>query len=758
MNNISEITFKVKRVNYRNQENKYTIVRAVISKESLGLKISKEVTIKGNFPVVFEGDEFKGKARYLLDECYGHYFQLIGVPETVNPENEKALAEFIKKRVKRLGLKTAKSIVDSFGLDSLRIIKEEYMALTSIKGISEKKAKKIHDELIAHESFENLVVFIQSMGIESHIAVAIYDKYGEMSISRIKLNPYCICNDNTSRNIPFKYAEKIAFNLDKSPTSIERVKIGILEYIEYRVVSFGDLCVYKEMIYNELDKFLQKFGFFKETVIPKDIIKKALDELKVETKIVFEENEKGQVYIYKKLWNVIENKIVYDLKKTLTEFIPPFCEKEQIDKFIEDYEAKYFTLDIKQKEAVYMALLNGISILTGSPGTGKTQTTNTIVQCIKSIKPKARILLLAPTGKASNRMTELTNMEASTIHRGLKLHCFNPGIEVEPLFADFVVIDESSMIDAYIFHKLLSSIEEGTRILFVGDVDQLPSVGAGLILRDMIDSTIIPTTKLTKIFRQAENSDIVKNAHKMIAGKTTKVENGLDISNRPDTNFIFWKDTNTATIRRKIMRSIDRLIDFYKYKASDICILTPMRIGDLGTDELNSLLQEKLNPPAYNKPEFEMSAITKFRLGDKVMQTQNNYDLNVFNGDVGIISKIYSEIEDGVEVAMIDVEYDKKTVTYSEMQFSELELAYAMTIHKSQGSEFKAVIMPIHMTQEQLLNRNLVYTGITRAKEIIVVIGDDEALDYAVEHIEICKRISRLKEKIIKIKTLKAVS
>ena len=292
----------------------------------------------------------------------------------------------------------------------------------------------------------------------------------------------------------------------------------------------------------------------------------------------------------------------------------------------------------------------------------------------------------------------------------------------------------------------------------MGDVDQLPSVGAGLILRDMIDSTIIPTTKLTKIFRQAENSDIVKNAHKMIAGKTTKVENGLDISNRPDTNFIFWKDTNTATIRRKIMRSIDRLIDFYKYKASDICILTPMRIGDLGTDELNSLLQEKLNPPAYNKPEFEMSAITKFRLGDKVMQTQNNYDLNVFNGDVGIISKIYSEIEDGVEVAMIDVEYDKKTVTYSEMQFSELELAYAMTIHKSQGSEFKAVIMPIHMTQEQLLNRNLVYTGITRAKEIIVVIGDDEALDYAVEHIEICKRISRLKEKIIKIKTLKAVS
>ena len=756
MNGISDITFKVKRINYRNQENRYTIARAVVLKESLGLKISKEVTIKGNFPVIFEGDEFKGRAKYLLDDCYGHYFQLIEAPQVVNPENEKALAEFIKKRVKRLGLKTAKSIVDSFGLDSLRIIKEEYMALTSIKGISEKKAKKIHDELIAHESFENLVVFIQSMGIESNIAVLIYDKYGEMSISRIKLNPYCICNDNISRNIPFKYAEKLAFNLNKSPISIERIKVGILEYIEYRINSYGDLCVHNEMIYEELEKFLQRFGFFKDVIIPENIITKALEELKQETKIVFEASHNGQVYVYKKLWNIIENKIVGDLKKILTEFIPPFCERKEIDKFISDYESKYFTLDIKQKEAVYMALLNGISILTGSPGTGKTQTTNTIVQCIKSIKPNARILLLAPTGKASNRMTELTNMEASTIHRGLKLHCFNPGAEVEPLFADFIVIDESSMIDAYIFHKLLSSIEDGTRILFVGDVDQLPSVGAGLILRDMIDSLVIPTTKLSKIFRQAENSDIVKNAHKIIAGKTSKVENGLDIKNKPNTNFIFWKDENTSNIRKKIIRSIDRLIDFYKYKPFDICILTPMRIGDLGTDELNNILQEKLNPPAYDKPEFEINAITKFRLGDKVMQTQNNYDLNVFNGDVGVISKIYSEIENGVEVFMIDVEYDKKTVSYTEVQFYELELAYAMTIHKSQGSEFKAVIMPIHMSQEQLLNRNIVYTGITRAKEMLIIIGDDNALDYAIEHIEICNRISRLKEKIMNIKPLKS--
>lgn len=758
MNNISEITFKVKRINYRKQDSKYSIVRAVISKESLGLKISKEVTIKGNFPVVFEGDEFTAKALYLLDEVYGHYFQLKSIPEIVSPQNEKALAEFIKKRVNRLGLKTAKNIVEVFGLDSLRIIKEEYGALTSIKGISEKKAKKIHDELTEHESFENLVVFIQSMGIEASIAVAVYDKYADMSISRIRLNPYCICNDNLSRNIPLKYAEKIAFNLKKSPTSIERTKIGILEYMEYRISSFGDLCVYEEMIYNDLNNFLQKLGYFKEAVIPTNIIAKSLLELKEESKIVYEQNEDGQIYVYKKLWNVIENKIVGDLKKILTEFIPPFCEKSEIDSFIADYESKYFTLDIKQKEAVYMSLLNGISILTGSPGTGKTQTTNTIVQCIKAVNPKARILLLAPTGKASNRMTELTNMEASTIHRGLKLHCFNPGVEVEPLLADFVVIDESSMIDAYIFHKLLSSIEDGTRILFVGDVDQLPSVGAGLILRDMIDSTVIPTTKLTKIFRQAENSDIVKNAHKMIAGKTTKVENGLDISNHPDSNFIFWQDRNTLTIRHKIMRSIDRLMNFYNYKKSDICILTPMRIGDLGTEELNTLLQEKLNPPAYDKPEYEISAINKFRLGDKVIQTANNYDLKVFNGDVGIISKIYSEISEGIEVTMMDIDFDKRTVTYKEIEFTELELAYAMTIHKSQGSEFKAVIMPLHMSQEQLLNRNLVYTGITRAKEMIIVIGDSEALDYAVEHIDICNRISRLKEKIKKLKKLKAVS
>lgn len=758
MSDISNIVFRVKKINYRKQMNKYSIIKAVILKESLGLKLSKEVTVKGNFPVIFEGDEFEAEAIYLLDDIYGYYFQLKGLPKLITPENEKSLAEFIKNRVNRLGIKKANAIVENFGLDSIRIIREEYNALTSIKGITEKTAKRIHNEMMAHESFENLLVFIQSMGIESRIAVSIYDKYGDISISRIRHNPYCICNDNISSNIDFKYAEKIAFNLNKSPLSIERVKSGILEYIEFRANSFGDLCVYKEMVYDDLNKFLNRFGFFNDIVIPKDIIDKALKELKTESKIVFEEDYNGQVYIYKKLWNIIENKIVGDLKNVLTEFIPPFCRKEEIDDFIKDYEHKYFILDEKQKKAVYMALLNGISILTGSPGTGKTQTTNTIVQCIKSIKPNARILLLAPTGKASNRMTELTNMEASTIHRGLKLHCFNPGMSVEPLFADFIVIDESSMIDAYIFHKLLSSIENGTRILFVGDVEQLPSVGAGLILRDMIESLVIPTTKLTKIFRQAEGSYIVKNAHKMIEGKTTKDIDGLDISNKSESNFIYWDDKNTLTIKNKIMRSIDRLTNFYKYKSSDICILTPMRIGDLGTNELNSLLQEKLNPPNYKKDEFEVSPLIKFRLGDKVMQTKNNYDLDVFNGDVGIISDIYSEIENGIEVSMIDVNYNGRTVTYEEIQFEELELAYAMTVHKSQGSEFKAVIMPIHMSQKKLLNRNLVYTGITRAKEIIIVIGDNEALDYAVEHVEICNRISRLKEKIKKIKTLKTVS
>ena len=745
---ISNIRFKVKKITYRDNDKKYTILRAVIIKESLKLKIPKEVTIKGIFPIIFEGDEMECNAVYLLDEVYGYYFQVKDIPNIIKPENEKALVDFIKKRVNRLGIKTAKSIVDSLGLDTLRLIKEDYRVLTSIKGISENKAHKIYDDLIRHESFENLAIFIQSLGIEASIAVKIYDKFEDASISRIRVNPYCICSENIKNHIPYKYAEKIAYKLNKPFDFAERVKMGVLEYINHRVNNFGDLCVYKSMILKDLNQFLNSYGFYKEELSIVSI-ESALKELKLNNLIVFETDNQGNECVYAKLWNVIENHIVKDLDNLLTEFIPPFCMPNEIDKFIANYEAKYFTLDVKQKDAVYMALQNRFSILTGGPGTGKTQTTNTIVQCIKSVKPTAKILLLAPTGKASNRMTELTNMEASTIHRALKLHCFAPGKEVEPVCADYVVVDESSMIDAYIFHKLLASIDEGTRILFVGDVNQLPSVGAGLILRDMIDSGVIPVTQLTKIFRQAESSDIVRYSHAMINGVDSKT--GIDLTNKPNSNFIFWQDNNPDRIRQKILMSIDRLMSHYNYSKNDICVLTAMRVGDLGSQELNRLLQDKLNPQSPNKTEYAKNDLDVLRYGDKVMQTVNNYDLDVFNGDVGIISKIYVEIEDGKETSKVEVEYPKKTVIYTEEEIDQLELAYAMTIHKSQGSEFKAVIMPLHLSQAVSLNRNLIYTGVTRAKEMMITVGDIEAFDYAIEHVEVCVRISRLKEKIKKI-------
>lgn len=732
-----KIEFEVKKINYRDNETRFTILRAKIVKSEE--KLPKELIIKGIFPLIFQGDTVACTGDYLIDNVYGYYINLTSVPETILPVTEKGLTDFIAKRVNRLGVAKAKEIVKTFGVNTLDIIKEDYTKLTVIKGITTKKAKTIYESVIQAENFSKLLLLIQSFGLSTTIANKIYDIFGENSISRLKSNPYSICLKQDDLNkIDFKYAEIIAEKLDIKANDIRRIKAGILDYIDHKAIYNGDLCVKKSDILIGLESYLNTFNVF-STKLSEEEIETALEGLKEELHIVEETNCLGIKFIYLKVWNVIENGIVKSLK-TLIKTPRNIKNIDKVDDFLLDFNKKGLVLDKKQEDAVYMALTNNISILTGLPGTGKTQTTSAIVKCIKYIYPKAKITLLAPTGKASNRMTELIGEKASTIHRGLKLHCFDVNAEIEPLNSDFVIIDESSMIDAYIFYKLIQAIEVGTKVLLIGDVNQLPSVGAGLILRDLIDSNVISTTKLTKIFRQAETSDIVLKSHQIVNGNAD-----ISLTTNKCSNFIFWKEEDVIKANKKVLASVDRLIDGYGYNISDICILTPMRKGALGTEELNVILQEKLNPPATNKMEYK-----NFRVGDRVLQTENNYELDVFNGDIGTISDIFYEIDDGIEQITFKIDFMGKEITYKKQNISQLELAYAMTIHKSQGSEFKAVIMPIHTICKVLLSRNLLYTGITRAKEKLIVIGQEEAIRYAINNNEIIERQSLLLEKISK--------
>lgn len=736
-----EINFEIKKIIFYNDNDNFAIVKAKIMKHTSEDALPQEMTIQGFFPSVYTGDVFKGIGEIKLHQIYGHYVNLKECPIATLPQIKKGLVEFIKKRVRGLGKKTAGAIVDELGLDAISLIEKDYKVLVGIGRISEKRAKKIHDKLVEHKKFEEVATFIQSLKMETVVAIRIYEKFKDTSIIKVRQNPYIIA---TIPKLDFIHADRIACALNFPSDNYERVKCAIQYYIDYKMKSYGDICIIKDKMLERFNEFLIKLGAYsiKQSInIEVDIIEKAIKDLVSKGYIVTEINDDGDTCIYRTDYNIIENNIIKGLKKLLDTSKKPFCMTSQIDEFIKEYEAKYLTLADRQTESVYVSIQNGISILTGGPGTGKTQTTNTIVQCIKHIKPNATITLLAPTGKASRRMTELTQMEASTIHRGIGLNGFVEYQNIEEINSDFVIIDESSMIDAYVFNILISKISENTRVLFVGDHEQLPSVGPGLILRDLINSGKIPVVKLDKIFRQAEESQIVTNSHKIIKG----IKNGItfDISKG---DFYFIERKNKLNVRTTLIQCIENMIKNQGYKLSEICLLSPMRKGDLGTDELNRAIQSKFNPPS-NKPDYYKDEMNCFRVGDRVMQTANNYDFKVFNGDVGTITSIYTD--EGEYVVEVDYPNKNCPIKYTENDFDEIELAYAITIHKSQGSEFPVVIMPIFETQMSMLNRNLIYTALTRAKEKVVCVGSIKTLYKAIDKVDDIKRTSRIKEKII---------
>lgn len=737
LNKEFELEFEIKKIIYRSDSDGIsTICNVKLKKHNYDGKGAKTIPemciLKGEFPVIYVGDIFKANVKWVKDFTYGYQLAISSNLNVVLPEAEKEMANFIKKRVKGLGLPRATKIVQKLGLDCISKILDDKNILFDIEGLKEKIINKIYDTLSFEHNFENVSIFINSMGLRQNIAIRIYEEFKENSIIKIKENPYMI-------GLDYPESDMIAYKIGYDSLSLERIKCGIYYYINKSMVDKGNIYIIKDKMIEELEEFLSNYGSFPTVGISEEVIENAIVSLRKNYKIVIEKNKDGQECIYRKDYNNIENGIVDLLYKLIHEDVEPLCLKEDIDEFLVNYEKEFIKLANKQRNAVFMGLLNRISIITGGPGTGKTQTINTLIKCIKSIKPNVKIKLSAPTGKASKRVTELTGEEASTIHRMINIKGFSYNEKIEEIDADIVIVDESSMIDAYLFLNLLKSIGEDTRLILVGDYNQLPSVSPGLILRDLITSGKIPVTILDEIFRQAQDSQIVMNSYKIIHGEK-------DLSyNKEKADFYFVKRNDPLSIKSAILQCVNNLMKNKGYSLNEIAILSPMSKGIIGTVELNRAIQMKHNHPT-DKPDLELDDNKFIRCNDIVMQTTNNYDKDVFNGEVGSVLNILI----GRSGITVEVDYGDRIVSYNEEEFKdEVILAYSMTIHKSQGSEFPVVIIPIHETQKSMLNRNLIYTAVTRAKSIVVFVGSKDALEQGIIKQDNIERQSAVKEKII---------
>lgn len=739
--------FEIERIMYRNEDNGFTVAKVTFTDYKGSNPPTVEHVVVGHFISIFEEDEFEGEGYWQYHDIYGYRF-LLSWAKRIIPQTQKGIQEFLCRCVKGIGRKTAERIVNHFAEETISKIEENWENLLQIKGIGKKKAQRIHEKIIKNRRFEEIAMFVLNHGGGYRTALRIYEALGETAISRIRENPYLLCS---IKKITFPIADKFAYQLHFSHNNQERIKQGILYFLDWCSKSRGDLYVPYQEILSSLSDFLLKHGAYqddkKDYSISAKEIEIALMDLKNSDRIVIETNQAGEECVFLKKFHFIENRIVELLKHLIEEPKPPACTTAQIQEFIRNYEAqKGWKLAEKQKEAVHMALSQRISILTGGPGTGKTQTINAIIQCLLSVKPDAVIHLTAPTGKASKRITELTGMEAQTIHRKIGLNGFEDEHIVQEVDGDLLVVDESSMVDAFLFYKLLSSVTENIRILFVGDYEQLPSVGAGLILRDLINSGKIPTTKLTEIFRQAKDSQIVVNAHKVIQGKKTFDPDGITFDETKG-DFYFIERKHPIKVQNTIISSIKRLMSWYGYSLEDIQVLSPMKKGDLGVWNLNRLIRETFNPSSEEKNEVKVTETFLLREGDKVIQTVNNYELEVFNGETGVVTSIYED-EDG-EIQTEVTFGDGKVVVYDELAVEELELAFAISVHKSQGSEYPVIIMPIHPSQASMLNRNLIYTAWTRAKEKVILVGVEDALNKGIVRTDNTVRNSLIKEKIM---------
>lgn len=710
----------IEHIIYRNQENGYTVANLVAEET--------EITCVGVFQYLNEGEAIRAKGVYKEHPSYGQQFSVSSY-EIVIPQDSLAMERYLGSgAIKGIGAALAARIVRHFGDDTLRIIETEPERLAEVKGISERKAREIAEQVEDKADMRKAMMFLQQYGISQTLGAKIYQQYKQDMYRILKENPYKMAEDISG--VGFKIADEIAARIGIHTDSDYRIRSGLL-YILLLATAEGHVYLPKKVLLARAEKLLG---------VQADYMEKHIVDLAIDRKIVVKEitddftDEKEQV-VYASQYYQIELHTAQmlhelNLKDTVDEEV--IAEKiRRIQK------AEKIELDEMQQQAIAEAVKNGLLVITGGPGTGKTTTINGIIRYFEM--EGLDIYLAAPTGRAAKRMTEATGYEAKTIHRMLELTGApeekSGSIHFErnaqnPLEADVIIIDEMSMVDIFLMHALLSAVVSGTRLILVGDVNQLPSVGPGSVLKDIIASGEFPVVELVKIFRQASQSDIVVNAHKINQGVPVSLDN-------KSMDFFFLKryDANViiSVVITLIQKKMPKFVDAEPY---DIQVLTPMRKGLLGVERLNVILQQYLNPPSKEKKEKEHGK-GLFREGDKVMQIKNNYQLEweirglygipvekgvgVFNGDTGIIKEINTFAE------TITVEFDERRfVEYSFKQLEELELAYAITIHKAQGSEYPAVIIPLLAGPKMLMNRNLLYTAVTRARKCVTLVGDEK--------------------------------
>ncbi|MDD6639142.1 MAG: ATP-dependent RecD-like DNA helicase [Lachnospiraceae bacterium] len=732
-NNQETINGYVDHIIYRNTDNGYTVLVLICDEE--------ELTCVGTFSDIAEGENIEARGVFTDHPTYGRQFKVQSFEEKA-PQDVVAIERYLGSgAIKGVGIALAARIVRRFKEDTFRIIEEEPERLAEIKGISDRKAMEIADQVNAKRDLRQAMIFLQQYGISTTLAVKIYNQYGQEVYGILQENPYRMADD--IEGVGFRTADEIASRVGIRTDSDFRIRSGI-QYALLQASGEGHTYLPMEELTGRASQLLG---------LEPEYIENHYMNLAMDRKIIMRQVD-GVTQMYSSAFFYMEANTATMLKQLDVSYDVPDIEIEMRLRQIE--KQTKMDLDEHQVEAVKEAVRNGLLIITGGPGTGKTTTINTIIRYFEM--EGMDIFLAAPTGRAAKRMSETTGFEARTIHRMLELNGGmegNAGFErneQNPLETDVIIIDEMSMVDISLMYALLKAVVAGTRLILVGDVNQLPSVGPGSVLKDIIDSGMFHTVKLTKIFRQASTSDIIVNAHKINRGEPVSLDN-------KSMDFFFLKRYDADKIINVTLQLIkQKLPKFVGASEYDIQVLTPMRKGLLGVERLNTVLQMYLNPPDASKREKEYGS-TIFREGDKVMQVKNNYQLEweirskyglmidkgtgIFNGDMGIIE----EINDFAETMTISFD-EGRMVEYPYKLLEELELAYAITIHKSQGSEYPAVVIPLLTGPRMLMNRNLLYTAVTRAKKCVTIVGNDETFQMMIENNAEQRRYSGLRDRL----------
>lgn len=728
------ITGFVEHIVYRNEENGYTVLNLASNEED-------EVTCVGVFQMISEGESLELTGEYTVHPSYGPQFK-VQQYSIKAPEDIASIERYLGSgAIKGVGAALAARIVRKFKEDTFRIIEEEPERLAEIKGISERKAQEIAQQTEEKRELRQAMIFLQNYGISLSLAVKIYQTYQLDMYRIIQENPYRMAEDVTG--VGFKIADEIAHRVGIHLDSDFRIRSGIM-YVLQQASLEGHTYLPEELLTRRACELLG---------VDASGVEKHYMDMAIDRKLILKQSE-AEVQIYASTFYYMELNVAVMLRELNVKYDFSETAVEQRIRKIE--QLSELELDEMQRTAVKEAVRSGLLVITGGPGTGKTTTINTIIQYFES--EGMDIALAAPTGRAAKRMSETTGYEAKTIHRLLELsggmdeHAGFERNEQNPLETDVIIIDEMSMVDITLMHNLLKAVVAGTRLILVGDVNQLPSVGPGCVLKDIIDSHACNVVRLNRIFRQASESDIIVNAHKINRGEPVSLDN-------KSRDFFFLKRYDANVIISICIQLIQQKLPKYVNASPfDIQVLTPMRKGLLGVERLNTILQQYLNPPDGKKAEREHGQ-TIFRVGDKVMQIKNNYQaeweirsrynipiekgLGVFNGDMGIVREINSFSE------TLTVEYEeRRMVEYPFKELDQLDLAYAITIHKSQGSEYPAVIIPLLTGPRMLMNRNLLYTAVTRARKCVTLVGDEKAFYNMEANVNEQKRYSGLRDRL----------